>query len=131
MSQSDPIADMLTIIRNAGAAGHAVTSVRTSLLKESVLRVLRDEGFIAGYESSSEGAKRTTKVSLKYHGKQPVVTGLKRMSTPGRRVYVACNEIPRVRGGIGTAIVSTPQGVLSGREARHQNVGGELICLVW
>jgi small subunit ribosomal protein S8 len=131
MSQSDPIADMLTSIRNAGAAGHAVTTVKASLLKESVLKVLKSEGFIEGFESTTEGAKRTLKIALKYHDKKPVVTGLKRMSTPGRRVYVGSEEIPRVRGGIGTAIVSTPQGVLSGRQARHNKVGGELICLVW
>lgn len=131
MSQSDPIADMLTSIRNAGAAGHAVTTVRASSLKEGVLKVLKEEGFIADYETSAEGAKRTLKISLKYHGKKPLVTGLKRMSTPGRRVYVGSEQIPRVRGGIGAAILSTPQGVLSGRQARHNKVGGELICLVW
>lgn len=131
MSQSDPIADMLTSIRNAGAAGHVVTTVKASLLKESVLKVLKTEGFIEGFESATEGAKRTLTIALKYHDKRPVVTGLKRMSTPGRRVYVGSEDIPRVRGGIGTAIVSTPQGVLSGRQARHNKVGGELICLVW
>lgn len=88
MSQSDPIADMLTSIRNAGNAGHVETLVRASLLKEGVLKVLKTEGFIEGFESVTEGAKRTLKIALKYHGKKPVVTGLKRMSTPGRRVYV-------------------------------------------
>jgi small subunit ribosomal protein S8 len=131
MSQSDPIADMLTAIRNAGTAAHAETSFSSSNQKEAILKVLKDEGFITDYSVRAEGPKRTATVTLKYHDRQPVVTGLKRVSTPGRRVYVGSDEIPRVRGGIGAAIVSTPEGVLSGRQARLKKVGGELICLVW
>lgn len=134
MSVNDPVADMLTRIRNAVQSRHDSVLMPASKLKVAIAGVLKDEGFIRDYSVSTEEGKpqANLKVELSYGArKQPVVTGLQRVSKPGLRVYVQRNEIPRVYGGLGIAILSTPKGILSGQEARRQSVGGELLCYVW
>jgi small subunit ribosomal protein S8 len=126
----DPIADMLTRIRNAGMARHTSVAMPHSRMKESIARILKDEGYIA--DIAVEGDKlKTLTLGLKYQGRKSVIEGLRQISTPGLRRYVGAGSIPRVLGGLGTAILSTPRGVLSGSEARKQGVGGELVCYVW
>jgi len=126
----DPISDLLTRIRNAGQSHHAEVVIPHSKVKESIARLLQQEGYLG--EVSVEGTNiKSLKVALKYQGRKSVITGLRRISTPGLRRYVGSGDIPRVLGGMGVAVISTPKGVLSGTEARKQNVGGELICYVW
>jgi small subunit ribosomal protein S8 len=129
----DPIADMLTRIRNASGALLPVAELPHSRLKESLAQILKKEGYIADFavEGKTPKTPKTLKLRLKYQGKKAVIEGLRRVSKPGLRCYVGALDIPRVRGGLGTAIVSTSQGVMSGTEARKQNLGGELICMVW
>ena len=132
MTISDPIADMLTRIRNAIMARHDAVLIPASRMKLSIARILKDEGFINDYEVLRSKPHRAIKIYLKYSDKnQPVLSGLERVSKPGLRVYVQQKEIPRVYGGLGIAIVSTPKGVLTGQQAWHQGVGGELLCYVW
>jgi len=126
----DPVSDLLTRIRNAGMARHSQVSIPHSKLKESVARILKSEGYVSDV-SVEGGSLRTIVVSLKYNGRQPVIAGLRQISTPGLRRYVRSTEIPRVLGGMGVAIVSTPKGVMTGTEARKANLGGELVCYVW
>jgi small subunit ribosomal protein S8 len=127
---TDPIADLLTRIRNASRALLPEIQLRHSKLKESVARVLKDEGYVS--DCTVEGSsKRILKVKLKYSGRKGVIVGLRRISRPGLRRYVAAHKVPRVLGGLGVAILSTPRGVMSGTEARKQNVGGEVLCYVW
>ena len=127
---SDPISDMLTRIRNAGAAHLPVVKLPHSRIKESVARLLKSEGYVA--EVAVEGeTKKTLKINLKFNGKKSVIEGLKRVSTPGLRRYVGATEIPRVRGGLGVAIVSTSEGLLTDQQARKKNLGGELLCYIW
>jgi len=129
---TDPIADMLTRIRNAVLARHDFVLVPASRMKASVAKILRDEGFIRDYEVLRGKPERMMKIYLKYGEKrQPTVGGLKRVSKPGLRVYVGRSEIPRVYGGLGIAIVSTSKGVMTGQQAWRQRVGGELLCYVW
>lgn len=128
---TDPIADFLTRIRNAMHAAKEDFSAPFSRIKADIARILQEEGYIWGYEVVTGGTRPSLKVKLKYQGKAPVITELKRVSTPGRRHYVGSAEIPRVRQGLGIAILSTPKGVMTGRQARKQNVGGELLALVW
>ena len=131
MPVSDPIADMLTRIRNAVMVRHDSVLVPTSKMKLSIARILKDEGFISAYEVVKDGAHRVIKIHLKYSDSdQPVISGLERVSKPGLRVYVEREEIPRVRGGLGIAIISTSKGVMTGQQARHQGIGGELLCYV-
>ena len=126
----DPIADMLTRIRNAGMARHPSVAMQHSRMKEAIARILKDEGYIA--DIAVEGEKlKTLKLGLKYQGRKSVIEGLRQISTPGLRRYVGSGSIPRVLGGLGTAILSTPRGILSGSEARKQGVGGELVCYIW
>jgi small subunit ribosomal protein S8 len=129
---TDPIADMLTRIRNAGLARHDRTEVPASRLKEAVAKILKSEGFIADVRpSEGEGAKKLT-IVLKYgRDRQSAIDGVKRVSRPGRRVYVRHDRIPRVLSGLGISILSTSRGLMSDREARRQKLGGELICEVW
>ncbi len=131
---SDPIADMLTRIRNAIMAGQANVSVPYSKVKVEVARILLEEGYIAAF-SVNEEAKRSIVIELKYFGRRrvrrPVITGIKRVSTPGRRVYVGKREIPWVLSGMGIAIMSTPQGMMTGAQARRAGVGGEVLAYVW
>ena len=135
MSMTDPIADMLTRIRNASRARHPSCEMPTSRMKVAIAEVLRDEGYIESFEERGEGIHRALRVTLRYaastRGRDPVLTGLKRVSKPGLRVYSKATTIPRVFGGLGTSIVSTPQGVMSGSKARRLNVGGEIIAQVW
>jgi small subunit ribosomal protein S8 len=132
MTVSDPIADMLTRIRNAVMARHENVSVPASKMKLAIARVLKEEGFIANYEVVRGRPHRVIKIDLKYLGaNQPAISGLKRVSKPGLRVYVQKKEIPRVYGGLGIAIVSTSKGVRTGQQAWSQGAGGELLCYVW
>jgi small subunit ribosomal protein S8 len=137
MSISDPIADMLTRIRNAVMAGHQTVSIPRSKLKASIAKILAQEGFIESYEEvKTEFAySQNIRIKLKYVGKRrsrkPVISGIERVSRPGRRVYTGRKEIPWVRSGIGVAIVSTPKGVMTGNRARQLKVGGEVLCKIW
>ena len=129
---TDPIADMLTRVRNAYAAKHQKVDVPLSKLKVEIARILKDEGFINNYKIIGEGARRNIRVYLRYGPKgEQVMSKIERVSKPGCRVYVNGTSVPKVLGGMGISILSTPRGVLSGREARKQNVGGELLAFVW
>jgi|SRR5579859_5097871 len=132
MNVNDPIADLLTRIRNASTARHTHVTVPSSNIKKAVVKVLREQGYIDNYDVTDEGPQGTIRVALKYTvDKKPVVAGLKRVSRPGLRVYTRRGEIPRVMGGLGIAILSTPQGVMTGKEAWHHRLGGEVLCYVW
>ena len=132
MTTTDPIADMLTRIRNAVAVKHDFVFIPASKIKIAIAKILKDEGFILDYEVLKDSPQRTIKVYLKYVArKQPVLAGLRRVSKPGLRVYVQKSEIPRVYGGLGVAILSTPQGVITGQQAWRRRVGGEVLCYVW
>ena len=132
MTISDPIADMLTRIRNAIQVRHRYVLVPHSRIKEAIAQVLRDEGYISRFEVVREGKFPVLKIYLKYtEDKEPVLRGLKRVSKPGCRIYTKKADIPWVKYGLGTVILSTPKGVMSGREARRQGVGGEILCEVW
>ena len=126
----DPIADMLTRIRNAGRALLPTVQIPHSRMKESIAGILKLEGYVADVNVEGKLPK-TIKIKLKYEGKQAVIEGLKRVSTPGLRRYVGATEIPRVRGGLGVAVVSTSEGVMTGMQARKKNLGGELVCYIW
>ena len=135
MTTSDPIADMLARIRNAQAVRHPSVRMPSSKIKVAIARILRDEGFIEDYHVTNERPQPRLTVKIKYVGERrerhPVITGLKRVSKPGRRVYTRVSEIPWVRSGMGIAILSTPKGVLTGQQARRLGVGGEVLCRVW
>lgn len=128
---SDPISDFLTRIRNATRAAKQELSAPFSSIKAEISRILQEEGFIWGYEVVTGEGRPSLKLKLKYQGKAPVITDLKRVSTPGRRHYVGSADIPRVRQGLGISIVSTSRGVMTGSKARRQKLGGELLALVW
>jgi small subunit ribosomal protein S8 len=132
MPVSDPIADLLTRIRNAQKAGHAAAVIPHSKIKLALVRILKGEGFIEGYVENTDKVQSTIKVFLKYDAEaNGVIRGLKRVSKPGRRIYVGKTDVPRVRNGLGVAILTTPRGVLTDRQAREAGVGGEVICHVW
>jgi small subunit ribosomal protein S8 len=132
MSQiSDPIADFLTRLRNSTRASQAETSAPYSKVKAEIARILKQEGYIADYTVDTSGKFPELKVTNRYVNRNPAITGLKRVSKPGLRRYIGADEIPRVLGGLGISILSTPKGVISGREAKKQNVGGELLAMVW
>ena len=129
---SDPIADMLTRIRNANMAHHEEVSFPASRIKVEIVNIMKQEGFITDYEVSGTGIERQIKVTLRYAERnRPMINGLKRVSKPGLRLYVGRNEIPRVYGGMGIAILSTSKGVLPSYKAWKQGVGGELLCYIW
>jgi small subunit ribosomal protein S8 len=129
---SDPIADMLTRIRNALTARHPKVDVPASKLKLDIARILKDEGYIANFKLAEEGVTKTIKIYLKYASdSNPVISRIERVSRPGCRVYVGRKEIPRVLGGFGINILTTPRGVMTGSKAHQQGVGGELLCRVW
>jgi small subunit ribosomal protein S8 len=131
MSMSDPIADMLTRIRNAQAAGHKAAMMPHSAIKTEVARVLKDEGYILDFAIEGD-IKKTLSLFLKYGpGRLPVIRGLQRESRCGLRRYSKAEDLPRVLGGLGTSVVSTSKGVMSGKRARRENIGGEIICSVW
>ncbi len=130
---SDPIADMLTRIRNANTAKHDTVSIPSSKIKVSIAEILREEGYIKGYEIQGEGTQKNILVTLKY-GKdknEKVIHGLSRISKPGLRVYAGAEEMPKVLGGLGIAIVSTNEGVMTDKQARQKNVGGEVLAYIW
>ncbi len=131
MSMTDPVADMLTRIRNACSAGHRRVDIPASKLKAEVARLLRDNHYIADFKVLEDGERGVLRLYLKYHNELPVIRELKRVSTPGLRRYVKCREIPRVKNGLGMAIVSTPKGLMSDRDARTANLGGELVAVIW
>lgn len=127
---TDPIADMLTRIRNANQALLPTVKIPHSKMKESLAQLLKKEGYVA--EVSVEGEKiKTLNLRLKYNGRRGVIEGIRRISRPGLRNYVASSDIPKVLGGLGVAVISTPEGVMSGRDARRKNLGGEVVCYVW
>ncbi len=132
MTMTDPIADMLTRIRNAVMVKHDYVTIPSSKVKLAIAKVLKDEGFIRDYESFEEGPGRFMKVQLNYtENKESLLTGLKRVSRPGLRVYVQKREIPRVFNGLGIAILSTPKGIMAGQQAWRAQMGGEVLCYVW
>jgi small subunit ribosomal protein S8 len=128
---TDPVADLLTRIRNACAAGHRRVDIPVSKLKTEIARLLRDNHYIQDYKVLDDGQHGLLRVYLKYHGESPVIREVRRVSTPGLRRYVKSREIPRVKNGLGMAILSTPQGLMSDRQARQARVGGELIAVLW
>jgi small subunit ribosomal protein S8 len=128
---SDPISDMLTRIRNAGAAQVPTIELPHSRIKESIAKILKSEGYVHDVGVEGEIPKKKIKIRLKFNGKKSVIEGLKRISRPGLRRYVGSTDIPRVRGGLGVAIVSTSEGLFTDSQARKKNLGGELLCYVW
>ncbi|MBE5878793.1 MAG: 30S ribosomal protein S8 [Lachnospiraceae bacterium] len=133
MTMSDPIADMLTRIRNANAAKHDTVDVSSSKMKLAIAKILLDEGYIKAYDLVEDGNFKTIRITLKYgvDKNDKIITGIKRISKPGLRVYAGKDELPRVLGGLGVAIISTNQGVITDKQARALNVGGEVLAFVW
>ena len=131
MSMQDPIADMLTRIRNAGSAGLKKVEMPSSREKAAIAKVLKEEGYISDYAVSEDGAKRVLSVVLKYANGKSVIEGIERVSKPSCRIHCGSREIPRVRNGLGTVVLTTPKGIMSGRQAAKENVGGEILCYVW
>ena len=131
MNLTDPVADMLTRVRNACSAGHRRVDMPVSKLKVEIARLLRDNHYIQDFKVLDDGRHGLLRLYLKYHNDQPVIRELQRVSAPGLRRYVKVREIPRVKNGLGMAILSTPRGLMTGIEARKQNLGGEVICYVW
>ncbi len=129
---NDPIADMLTRIRNAQVARHDAVTIPTSNTKKAIAKILLDEGYVKSVENVTENDRPAIKITLKYLDKKaPVIQGLKRISRPGLRVYASCEELPKVLGGLGIAIISTNEGIMTDRAARKNNIGGEVLCYVW
>ena len=131
MSMTDPIADMLTRIRNANAVKNATVAMPSSNFKVHIAEILKEEGFIKDFTIEEDGVKKTIVITLKYNGNERVITGLKRISKPGLRIYAKVDEVPKVLNGLGIAILSTSKGVMTDKEARAQKVGGEVIAYVW
>lgn len=132
MVVTDPIADLLTRIRNANIVGHEVVDVPSSKIKKAIVDIMLNEGYIKGVEEYNDGTMPVLRIAMKYgENKTKIITGLKRISKPGLRVYTGKDEIPQVLNGLGTAILSTPNGVITDKEARKLNVGGEVICYIW
>ena len=133
MSMSDPIADMLTRIRNANAAKHDTVDVPVSKMKKAIADILLNEGYIAKYTIVGDGVQKNLHITLKYGAdkNEKIITGLKKISKPGLRIYVNKDEVPRVLGGLGIAIISTSNGLITDKEARKLGVGGEVVCYVW
>ena len=132
MSITDPIADMLTRIRNAQSASYSTVDIPSSKLKMSIANALKAEGFIKNYKKMTEGSREFIRISLKYdENGEPIIGGLKRVSKPGRRFYTKCDRIPQALGGLGVNILSTSEGVMTDREARKRGIGGEVLCSVW
>ena len=131
MQMSDVIADMLTRIRNANDAHHATVDVPASNMKKAIADILVDEGYIKSYTVIEDGKQGIIRVTMKYLGKQKVLTGIRRISKPGLRIYASCDEMPKVMNGLGIAIVSTSKGIMTDKKARENNVGGEVLAFVW
>jgi small subunit ribosomal protein S8 len=130
MSMTDPIADLLTRIRNAQLARKTEVQVSSSKLKTALVKVLKEEGYVAGFQVTNEGAKQTLSIELKYFDGRPVIDRIERVSRPGLRIYRGKTELPKIQGGLGTAIVSTPKGVMTDKQARAIGQGGEVLCIV-
>jgi small subunit ribosomal protein S8 len=128
---TDPIADLLTRVRNAAMARHDSVSIPASKMKILVAKILKDEGFVSDYSIIKGEPQRTIKITLKYIDKQPAFIGLERVSKPGLRIYTGKKEIPRVYGGLGIAVISTSKGLMTGQQAWKKNIGGEVLCYVW
>ena len=132
MNITDPIADLLTRIRNASQAKHATVDIPASNMKKAIAQILVDEGYVKSYTVKEDDKQGVITITLKYtDNMQPVITGLRRISKPGLRIYTSCEDMPKVLKGIGTAIVSTPKGVMTDKQARTENVGGEVLAFVW
>ena len=132
MTMTDPIADMLTRIRNANTAGHDAVEIPASKMKKAIAQILLDEGYIAGFDVIEDGKQGIIKVTMKYGAhNEKVIYGIKKISKPGLKVYAKAEDVPRVLGGLGIAIISTSKGIISDKEARKLGVGGEVICYVW
>ena len=132
MTMTDPIADMLTRIRNANTVGHDTVDIPASRMKKSIAGILTEEGYIKGFDVIDDNKQGTIRVQMRYGpDKERVITGIKKISKPGLKVYAKANEVPRVLGGLGIAIISTSNGVISDKEARKLGVGGEVVCYVW
>ncbi len=132
MFVNDPIADMLTRIRNAQIARHESVVIPASNMKKAIAKILLDEGYVKSVENVADGIQGAIKITLKYlDKKQPVIVGLKRISKPGLRVYATCDELPKVLGGLGIAIVSTSKGLMTDKACRKENIGGEVLCYIW
>ncbi len=131
MQMSDVIADMLTRIRNANNAKHETVDIPASNMKKAITDILVKEGYVKGYQIVEDGKQGIIRVTLKYNGKEKVIKGLRRVSKPGLRIYASCEDMPRVMNGLGVAIVSTSKGIMTDKEARKNNIGGEVIAFVW
>ena len=132
MTMTDPIADMLTRIRNANTVGHATVEIPASKMKKSIAGILVDEGYIRGFDVIDDNKQGTIRIQMKYGAdKERVISGIKKISKPGLKVYAKSDEVPKVLGGLGIAIISTSNGIISDKEARKLGVGGEVICYVW
>lgn len=132
MQITDTIADLLTRIRNANSAKHATVDVPASNVKKAIAQILVDEGYVKSFQLIEDGKQGVIRITLKYSdGKSPVITGLRRVSKPGLRIYSSCEDMPKVRKGLGIAIVSTSKGIMTDKKARELNVGGELLAFVW
>lgn len=131
MSMQDPIADMLTRLRNAGMAGLKKVNMPGSKIKSSIAEVLKSEGYISDFTVVEDGVKKTLVIDLKYVNSKSVIEGIERVSKPSCRIHCGSTEVPRVRNGLGTVILTTPSGIMSGRSAVKANVGGEILCYVW
>ncbi len=131
MHITDPIADMLTRIRNANTAKHATVDVPASNMKKAIAQILLDEGYIKNFQLIDDGTQGVIRITLKYNGSEKVISGLRRVSKPGLRVYAGADELPRVLRGLGIAIISTSQGVMTDKAARAQHIGGEVLAFVW
>jgi small subunit ribosomal protein S8 len=130
MSMHDPVSDLLTRIRNAQTMGVREVALPHSNIKNEILRVLKEEGFIESFETKADGVKKVLHVKLKYYQGRPVIECINRISKPALRIYKSCRDLPKIRGGLGIAIISTPKGVMTDKTARSQNVGGEVLCTV-
>ena len=131
MNITDPIADMLTRIRNANAQKHETVDVPASKLKKSIAEILLDEGYIKAFEEIEDNSQGIIRITLKYVNKQKVISGLKRVSKPGLRVYATKDELPKVLGGLGIALISTSKGIMTDKKARQEGIGGEVLAFVW
>ena len=131
MTHSDPIADMLTRIRNAGSAKHATVDIPASKMKKAIAEILLEEGYIKNFQIINDGLQGIIRVTLKYNGTEKAIAGLRRVSKPGLRVYAGADELPRVLRGLGIAIISTSKGIMTDKKAREAHVGGEVLAFVW
>jgi small subunit ribosomal protein S8 len=131
MPVTDTVSDFLTRIRNAGQAKHKTTSVPASKLKVAIAKILKEQGYISDYEFIDDGLQGNIQVTLRYYKREPAIKNMKKVSKPGRRIYAPADKIPRVKNGLGIAIISTSKGVMTDKQARIENVGGEVLCTIW